>query len=361
MAVLETLDYDMLDVITEGPHVPMFQPMKDGIASSEKKRTPKHDYTAKDKRLCHLDKKACAAIGNSLPYDIYHLVQNCESAKEMMDTLTVAFEGTEEVQRTNINNLNRKYEHFFAQKGETLTDTFNRFNCLINDMRRLSIPKHKGELVLKFLDSLGEKWEHHADVLKNSEKLKEMDLQNLFGNLRNFEETKALRKEIMKDSHNYKSVALYSSKKALSDSDESSEEDTERYEKKLVESAALIVKHFHKRGDKKFGTDRNFGQKFGYSGTRDSGYSKRSEKREDKSCFNCGSPDHFARDCKKKKDSVAEESYEVKYKKLLASLKKQNVDVKAFVAEEEKETWEEEEASSEEEENNDKCLMAKIE
>ena len=37
------------------------------------------------------------------------------------------------------------------------------------------------------------------------------------------------------------------------------------------------------------------------------------------------------------------------------------MDVKAFVAEEEKETWEEEEASSEEEENKDKCLMAKIE
>ena len=65
-------------------------------------------------------------------------------------------------------------------------------------MRRLAITKHKGELVLKFLDSLGEKWEHHADVLKNSEKLKTMDLQSLFGN---FEETKALRKQIMKDSH----------------------------------------------------------------------------------------------------------------------------------------------------------------
>ena len=361
MAVLETLDYDMLQIVTEGPHVPMFQPMKDGVAAGEKKLTPRHEFTAEDKRLCHLDKKACAAIGNSLPYEIYHLVQNCESTKEMMDILTVAFEGTKEVQRTNINNLKRKYEHFFAQKGETLTDTFNRFNCLINDMKRLTITKHKGELVLKFLDSLGEKWEHHADVLKNREKLQTMDLQSLFGNLRNFEETKALRKEIMRDSHSNKSVALYTSKKALSDSDEFSEEEADKYEKKLVESAALIVKHFHKRGDKWFGTDRSFSQKSNYSRVRDSGSSKRPEKKEDRSCFNCGSPDHFARDCKKKKKSTAEESYEVKYKKLLASLKRQNVDVKAFVAEEEKETWEEEEASSEEEESNDKCLMAKIE
>ena len=78
MAVVETLDYDMLDIVTEGPHYPMFQPMKDGVASDEKKRTPKHDFTAEDKRLIFLDKKASAAIGNALPYDIYHLVQNCK-------------------------------------------------------------------------------------------------------------------------------------------------------------------------------------------------------------------------------------------------------------------------------------------
>ena len=55
----------------------------------------------------------------------------------MMDTLTVAFEGTNEMRRTNINNLNRKYEHFFALKSETLTETYNMFNCLVNDMRRI--------------------------------------------------------------------------------------------------------------------------------------------------------------------------------------------------------------------------------
>ena len=80
------------------------------------------------------------------------------------------------------------------------------------------------------------------------------------------EETKALRKEIMRDNHSSKSVALYTNKKALNDSDESSEEDAEKYEKKLVESAALIVKHFHKRGDKRFGADRSFSQKSNYSG-----------------------------------------------------------------------------------------------
>ena len=69
MVVIETMDYDMLDIVTLGPHVPMFQPIK-GVTEGEKKRTPKHDYTAEDKRLIHLDIKARAAIGNALPYDI---------------------------------------------------------------------------------------------------------------------------------------------------------------------------------------------------------------------------------------------------------------------------------------------------
>ena len=45
----------------------------------------------------------------------------------------------------------------------------------------------------------------------------------------NFAETKALRKEIMRDNHNNKSVALYSSERIVSDSDESAEEDEKEY------------------------------------------------------------------------------------------------------------------------------------
>ena len=58
MVVLDCLDYDMLDIVTIGPHVPMFQPTKDGVAEGEKKQSPKQDYTAEDKRLIHLDIKA---------------------------------------------------------------------------------------------------------------------------------------------------------------------------------------------------------------------------------------------------------------------------------------------------------------
>ena len=137
LMVLETMDYNMMEIVNTGPYVPTFQPMKDNVPDGPRQATEKHAYTEDDKRMVMLDTRAHAAIGNALPYNIYHLVQNAESAKAMMDALTVAYEGTAEVTETQKNNLNRKYEHFFALTNESLTDTFNRFNCLYNDMQRL--------------------------------------------------------------------------------------------------------------------------------------------------------------------------------------------------------------------------------
>ncbi|CAH1450439.1 unnamed protein product [Lactuca virosa] len=167
----------------------------------------------------------------------------------MMETLAVAYGGTVEVQATTINNLNRRYEHFFAQQCESLSQTYNRFNYLVNDMRRLGIIRHSSQLVLNFLDSLGKSWEHHVHVLKIGEKIDSMDLNSLFGNLRNYEETKALRKEIMKDSDKEKFVALMSRKETIKHISESENSDQckqsdEDLTNELLASVALIVKPY---------------------------------------------------------------------------------------------------------------------
>lgn len=67
---------------------------KDGVKTGVIKKTPKHQFTEDDKHLYNLHIHAWGTIGNSLPYDIYHLVQNCISAKEVINMLNVAYEGT---------------------------------------------------------------------------------------------------------------------------------------------------------------------------------------------------------------------------------------------------------------------------
>ena len=52
-----------------------------------------------------------------------------------------------------------------AEKKESLTNSFNRFNILINDLRNFSITKDNDMFVHKFPDSLDENYEHHVDIL----------------------------------------------------------------------------------------------------------------------------------------------------------------------------------------------------
>ena len=97
ITVLESMDYHMLDIITNGPHVPTYQPTNDNVAAGERQKKEVHNFDDNDKRLANLDVRARSAICNALPYNIYHIVQNEKTAKSMLDTLTVSFEGTPEV------------------------------------------------------------------------------------------------------------------------------------------------------------------------------------------------------------------------------------------------------------------------
>nr|KAJ0194309.1 hypothetical protein LSAT_V11C800413730 [Lactuca sativa] len=340
---LESVDEDMLDIVENGPYVPMYQPLKNNVPDGTMKKTPKENWMADDKRKHGLDVRARAAISYALPYNIFGLVQDCISAKEMMYTLTVSFEGTEEVNATQINDLNRR-----------LDQLKHRIVLLQKFLDSLGAQlKHRTVLLQKFLDSLGAGWENHVDVLKNSEKINSMDLQSLYGNIRYYEESKLQRKELMKDSQRESSVALLSNKRLVSDSDtDSSKTDTDDLEK-VVASTALIVKTFEKSGRNFSKFQKKMGEKFSKRSEADKKHG--TDKKEKAQCFNCGSTDHFAKECKQKKQG-SDEYWKQKYNKLIEKLKAENLEHKVLVAEEEK--WKTDEESSDDEV---KCLMVKIE
>ena len=91
ISILEIMDYNMLDIIKNGPHIPTYQPTKNGVAYGPKRTSGKHQFSEDDRQLVMLNVRARTAIGNSLPYRIYQRVQYAASAKEMLENLTATY------------------------------------------------------------------------------------------------------------------------------------------------------------------------------------------------------------------------------------------------------------------------------
>lgn len=147
---------------------------------------PDIPYAIKYTRFDHLDAKVKHIIADSLPDNVFQSVLNCSSAKEMWDTLCLIYEGTENVKEIKKVKLNREYELFLAKNGESVTDTYNRFNGLLNDLRAVGIVKEKVALVYKFVNALPNHWDDLTTSLRMND-----SLAALYGTLLYLEQLKA--------------------------------------------------------------------------------------------------------------------------------------------------------------------------
>ena len=86
--------------------------------------------------------------------DIYHSVINCQTTKEIWDTLVMLFEGTTKVMKNKRSLLIQQYELFIAKSGESLIEIYERFNCLINDLKQHDHLLENENALTKFLRSL---------------------------------------------------------------------------------------------------------------------------------------------------------------------------------------------------------------
>lgn len=130
----------------------------------------------------------------SIPDDIYHLVIDCETAKEIWDSLVVYFEGNDEVRRHKGYLLVRQFEVFTSKPGESITETYSRFTCLLNDLKEHNKVFDDESVVDIFLRSLPLEWDHISRAISVSENFETMSLQTLYGKLLSLELRNAMSK-----------------------------------------------------------------------------------------------------------------------------------------------------------------------
>ncbi|KAJ9545026.1 hypothetical protein OSB04_024733 [Centaurea solstitialis] len=86
-------------------------------------------------------------------------------------------------------NAMNAYERFCAREGETLTDTYNRLNICVNDLRRLGLEKNKYEVNVKFLKRLNKLWQSVTISIQVSQNLGQLGLHDLYSMMLPHEET----------------------------------------------------------------------------------------------------------------------------------------------------------------------------
>ncbi|KAJ9538188.1 hypothetical protein OSB04_030921 [Centaurea solstitialis] len=304
-------------ILENGPHVPT-QLVHVVPAAGDQPPIPARelvkpatDWNDEDRRLVNIDTKARSLIAMSLPDDVFHSVCHLRSAKEIWDTLCVQYEGTAVLMESRKIFLVRQYERFIHQKDETLSQIHQRFNCLLIDLKTIGTIYPNSEVVTKFMEALPEHWETYTSCLTMSKDIKTLTLSELYGILLNREQQKKLKKNLIRDTKDSKSTSIA----LVSDSVptvatpssvtitelESSDSDISDSDPDFSESLALLTRSF-----KKFAKKGNFQRRKPLILT-----DKPKTESVDKAtatCYNCQGKEHFANDCRYKKNQFAPSS-----------------------------------------------------
>ncbi|KAJ9539223.1 hypothetical protein OSB04_031956 [Centaurea solstitialis] len=156
------------------------------------------NWSDEDRRLVNIDTKAISLIAMSLPDEVFHSINKLKSAKEIWDTLCLQYEGADALMESRKIHLIR----------ETLSQTHQRFNCLLIDLKTYDVSYSNSQVITKFMEALPYHWENYTMCLKMSKDIKTITLSELYGMMLNHEQHKTLKSNLIRDTKDVKSTSL---------------------------------------------------------------------------------------------------------------------------------------------------------
>ena len=377
------------DVLKKGPNIPMIIELEnvvDGIVISPARMYPKDpkEYSADEKEDAALDINLQLILVESLDPIMYNHVVNCKDAKHIWETIETINEGTEEVRENRLEILVSEYEHFRSTPGEGISEVFERYNKLINNLNLHGKAYTIREINRKFLLTLPTHLEHRITAIRESRDMNEISLERLYGILKTYELEQIQQKEIygkgrvvststalvaeapekqkakvVQPSNFDKNMIIAEYGETPSDQTNGDFYSMEELEQLEDESMALIVKNFGKfrfrrNPNFRFKSTPNRFQKGGSSNSNSprGGYKSGTVDKSKILCYNCNELGHYATECKKPKQAKRRDTYEELEQKYNALLKKQSG--RAYIAE--GKSWDD--SDNDDEESGNLALMA---
>ncbi|GKB35411.1 ribonuclease H-like domain-containing protein, partial [Tanacetum coccineum] len=123
-----------------------------------------------------------------IPNEYLLKFHNAPDAKSLWAAIKSRFRGNDESKKMQRNVLKHQFENFSTASNESLDKAYDRFQKLISQLEVHGAPISKEDINQKFLRSLPPSWNQIALIMRNKPDIDEIDIDDLYNNLRVYED-----------------------------------------------------------------------------------------------------------------------------------------------------------------------------
>ncbi|GJW25811.1 hypothetical protein Tco_0039622 [Tanacetum coccineum] len=124
----------------------------------------------------------------AIPDEYLLKFHNVLDAKSLWEAIKSRFGGNEESKKMQKNILKHQFENFTTAPNESLDKAYDRFQKLISQLEVYVAPVSKEDINKKFLRSLPPSWSQIALIMRNKPDIDQTDIDDLYNNLRVYED-----------------------------------------------------------------------------------------------------------------------------------------------------------------------------
>ncbi|GJT51372.1 hypothetical protein Tco_0977529 [Tanacetum coccineum] len=136
----------------------------------------------------YLEEEHAPTRETSAPPTPKNVKQLAAKRNQEREAIKSRFGGNEESKKMQKNVLKHLFENFYTTSNESVDKAYDRFQKLISQLEVHGAPISKKDINQKFLRSLPPSWSQIALVMRNTPHIDEIDIDDLYKNLRVYED-----------------------------------------------------------------------------------------------------------------------------------------------------------------------------
>ncbi|GKA00313.1 hypothetical protein Tco_0672863 [Tanacetum coccineum] len=175
-------DHNLWDVIVNGDLE------EEPAPTTGETSAPPAPKTAKQLAARRNQERVKSILLLAIPDEYLLKFHNVADAKSLWEAIKSRFGGNVESKKMQKNVLKHQFEKFSTASNESLDKAYDRFQKLISQLEVHGAPISKEDINQKFLRSLPSSWNQIALIMRNKPDIDEIDIDDLYNNLRVYED-----------------------------------------------------------------------------------------------------------------------------------------------------------------------------